>query len=151
MSSFQRGGAHQANLKFADTTLASALCYEIAFPELLRENIHEKTGLILTLSNDAWFGDSIGPAQHLEIARMRAIELGRPLLRSTNNGITAIFDGKGHERGRLPANVDAVLRDEVQPAYGFTPYQRVGQIPLFIFCVLALLSALYLIKRPIKI
>jgi len=151
MSSFQRGGAHQANLKFADTTLAAALCYEIAFPELLRENIHEKTGLILTLSNDAWFGDSIGPAQHLEIARMRAIELGRPLLRSTNNGITAIFDGKGHEMGRLPANVDAVLRNEVQPAYGFTPYQRAGHTPLFIFCVLALLSALYLIKRPIKI
>ncbi|MDN2662956.1 apolipoprotein N-acyltransferase [Psychromonas sp. 14N.309.X.WAT.B.A12] len=148
MSSFQRGGAHQANLKFADTTLAAALCYEIAFPELLRENIHEKTGLILTLSNDAWFGHSIGPAQHLEIARMRAIELGRPLLRSTNNGITAIFDSKGQEIERLPSNVDAVLRQEVQPAYGFTPYQRVGQTPLFMLCLLALLSALYLIKRP---
>ena len=150
MSSFQRGGAHQANLKFADTTLAAALCYEIAFPELLRENIHEKTGLILTLSNDAWFGHSIGPAQHLEIARMRAIEFGRPLLRSTNNGITAIYDSVGKEIGRLPSNVDAVLRKEVQPAYGFTPYQRIGQIPLFIFCLLALSCALYLIKRPIK-
>ncbi|RBW42437.1 apolipoprotein N-acyltransferase [Psychromonas sp. B3M02] len=151
MSSFQRGGAHQANLKFADTTLAAALCYEIAFPELLRENIHEKTGLLLTLSNDAWFGDSIGPAQHLQIARMRAIELGRPLLRSTNNGITAIYDGMGKEVGRLPADVDAVLRKEIQPAYGFTPYQRVGQTPLFIFCLLALLSAFLLIKRPLKV
>ena len=147
MSSFQRGGAIQENLKFSNSTLAPALCYEIAFPELLRKNVHEKTGLIITLSNDAWFGDSIGPAQHLEIARMRAIELGRPLLRSTNNGITAIYDSLGNELGRLPSNTDAVLRRAVQPAYGQTPYQQVGQTPLFIFCLFSLISAFILIKR----
>lgn len=147
MSSFNRGDEVQPNLKFANTRLAPALCYEIAFPELLRKNISEKTGLIITLSNDAWFGHSIGPAQHLEIARMRAIEFGRPLLRSTNNGITAIYNSVGEELGRLPSNTAAVLTRTVQPAYGQTPYQRVGQIPLFIFCLLSLLLAFFLIKR----
>ena len=147
MSSFQRGGEIQENLTFANTRLAPALCYEIAFPELLRKNVHEDTGVIITLSNDAWFGDSIGPAQHLEIARMRAIEFGRPLLRSTNNGITAIYDYTGKELGRLPSNTADVLRREVQPAYGQTPYQRVGQLPLLIFGLLSLLMAFLLIKR----
>ena len=147
MSSFNRGDEVQQNLTFAETTIVSALCYEIAFPELLRKNMHPDTGLIITLSNDAWFGHSIGPAQHLEIARMRAIEFGRPLLRSTNNGITAIYNSLGEELGRLPSNTAAVLTRTVQPAYGQTPYQRVGQIPLFIFCLLSLLLAFFLIKR----
>lgn len=147
MSSFNRGDEVQQNLKFAETSLAPALCYEIAFPELLRKNIHQNTGLIITLSNDAWFGHSIGPAQHLEIARMRAIEFGRPLLRSTNNGITAIYNNLGEELGRLPSNTTAVLTRIVQPAYGQTPYQQAGQTPLFIFCLLSLISAFILIKR----
>ena len=147
MSSFNRGQQVQNNLRFDQTTLAPALCYEIAFPELLRKNVHQQTGLIITLSNDAWFGHSIGPDQHLEIARMRAIEFGRPLLRSTNNGITAIYNSVGDELGRLPSNTAAVLRRSVQPAYGQTPYQQIGQIPLFIFCFFALLSAFILKKR----
>ncbi|WP_166370955.1 apolipoprotein N-acyltransferase [Psychromonas sp. SA13A] len=147
MSSFNRGPEVQKNLSFEQTTLAPSLCYEIAFPELLRKNVGIETGMIITLSNDAWFGHSIGPAQHLEIARMRAIELGRPLLRSTNNGITAIYDSKGNELGRLPSNTAAVLRRSIQPAYGQTPYQKMGQIPLFIFCFFALLSAFILNKR----
>lgn len=144
MSSFKRGGAIQENLRSSETSLAPALCYEIAFPELLRQNIHKDTGVILTLSNDAWFGDSIGPHQHLEIARMRAIEFAKPVLRSTNNGITAIFNDKGEEMGRLPQNVAAVLSQEIQPAYGETPYQRFGQLPLFIFCFLSFAGALLL-------
>ncbi|TEW56866.1 apolipoprotein N-acyltransferase [Psychromonas sp. RZ22] len=147
MSSFQRGAEVQTNLQFGQSTLAAALCYEIAFPELLRKNVHEKTGILLTLSNDAWFGDSIGPDQHLEIARMRAIEFGRPLLRSTNNGVTAIYDSRGEELGRLPSNKAAVLRMQIQPAYGTTPYQQIGQTPLFIFCFLSLFLALILTKR----
>ena len=144
MSSFKRGGEIQDNLRISDATMAPALCYEIAFPELLRKNVHDDTGIILTLSNDAWFGDSIGPHQHLEIARMRAIEFAKPLLRSTNNGITAIYDDKGKEVGRLPRNVEAVLKKKIQPAYGQTPYQRYGQVPLFIFCLLSLMSAFIL-------
>jgi len=147
MSSFQRGAEIQPNLQSAQTKLAAALCYEIAFPELLRKNIRENTGILLTLSNDAWFGDSIGPAQHLQIARMRAIEFARPLLRSTNNGITAIFDASGNELGRLPANSAAVLSKKVQPAFGKTPYQTYGSIPLYLYCLLILLGVFFYRKK----
>ena len=147
MSSFHRGEEVQRNLQANGTTLASSLCYEIVFPELLRKNIHQDTGMILTISNDAWFGSSIGPDQHLQIARMRAIEFARPVLRSTNTGITAIYNTTGEEIGRLPTFEDAVLRKEVQPAFGETPYQRMGQTPLFVFCLLALISAFILVRK----
>ena len=147
MSSFHRGAEIQRNLQTNQATLAAALCYEIAFPELLRKNIHEDTGLLLTLSNDAWFGSSIGPDQHLQIARMRAIEFGRPVLRSTNTGITAIYDSAGKELGRLPAYTDAVLRREVQPAHGKTPYQRIGQLPLYLFSLISLIAAFIFIRK----
>lgn len=149
MSSFQRGAEVQHNLQSNQSTLAPALCYEIAFPELLRKNVHLDTGFILTLSNDAWFGSSIGPDQHLEIARMRAIEFGRPVLRSTNNGITAIYSSTGEELGRLPSNTASVLRSEIQPAFGQTPYQRFGQAPLFIFCFLSLIWTFISIKTEL--
>lgn len=150
MSSFQRGDAVQRNLMTENSTLAPALCYEIAFAELLRQNTQADTGFIVTLSNDAWFGLSIGPDQHLEIARMRAIELERPLLRSTNNGITAIYNSKGKELGRLPSNTAAVLRQEIEPRFGQTPYQRVGQVPLFIFCFVSLFTAFIAVRRKQK-
>lgn len=142
MSSFHRGNEVQNNLTSGLANFAPALCYEVAFAELLRKNISENTGVLLTLSNDAWFGNSIGPDQHLQIARMRAIEFARPMLRSTNNGITAIYDDQGKELGRLPSNTEGVLRQMVQPALGFTPYQRLGSSPLHIYCLLILMLTL---------
>ncbi|MFQ3176077.1 MAG: apolipoprotein N-acyltransferase [Psychromonas sp.] len=146
MSSFQRGAQLQNNLQTEQVSIAAAICYEIAFPELLRKNVGEKTGVLLTVSNDAWFGNSIGPDQHLQIARMRAIEFARPLLRSTNNGVTAIFDSSGNEQGRLPINVAAVLSKKIQPAFGQTPYQYAGSYPLYLYCLLVLLG-LFLSSR----
>jgi len=147
MSSFQRGAETQRNLQTDATTLAPAICYEIAFPELLRNSVQHDTGVLLTLSNDAWFGDSIGPIQHLEIARMRAIEFARPILRSTNNGVTAIYDDQGQELGRLPTNTAAVLRREVQPAFGLTPYQRFGSTPLYLYTLLILIGTLVMQRK----
>lgn len=148
MSSFARGDEVQRNLQTDQTTLAPAVCYEIAFPELLRKNVHEKTGMLLTLSNDAWFNNSVGPAQHLQIARMRAIEFQRPLLRSTNTGITAIFDATGTEVGRIESNVADVLRAKIQPAFGMTPYQQYGSLPLYLF---SLFGLIYILVRGRKI
>ena len=150
MSSFQRGDEVQPNLQTRGMTLATALCYEIAYPEQLRKNVHRDTGMILTLSNDGWFGRSIGPAQHLQIARMRAIEFARPLLRSTNNGITAIFGRNGQTLGELPSNQAAVLTKAVQPAYGTTPYQSYGSIPLYLYCLLIICLCVYQQKRIAK-
>ena len=150
MSSFQRGSSDQHNLQSYQGLLAPAICYEIAFPELLRKNVHPKTGILLTISNDAWFGESIAAAQHLQIARMRAIELARPLLRSTNTGITAAFDNKGNELGRIKTNVADVLRVQVQPALGETPYQKLGNIPLYIYVLFNTILLLILNRKRIN-
>lgn len=147
MSSFQRGAAVQNNLQSYQGLIAPAICYEIAFPALLRKNVHSKTGVLLTVSNDAWFGESIAAAQHLQIARMRSIELARPLLRSTNTGITAAFDAKGNELGRIETNIADVLRVSIHPATGQTPYQRMGNIPLYLFVFLAFTFIVYLNKE----
>ncbi|WP_354624763.1 apolipoprotein N-acyltransferase [Psychromonas sp. MME2] len=148
MSSFARGSEVQNNLQSPESAIAAALCYEIAFPELLRQNITATTGTILTISNDAWFGNSIGPDQHLQIARMRAIEFARPLLRVTNNGVTAMFDRNGDEIARLERDKAAVLSHLFKPAIGKTPYQNYGSIPLQIYCTLILLGVF--IYRKVK-
>ena len=147
MSSFQHGDEIQPNLQSTEITLAAALCYEIAFPEQLRKNIHDNTGVLLTVSNDAWFGHSIGPAQHLQIARMRAIEFARPVLRTTNNGITAIFDSHGDELGRLPTNTAAVLTKKIHPAFGQTPYQTYGSLPLYLYSLLVLVGIFFYLRK----
>ncbi len=142
MSSFSRGDYVQQNLIVNERHIAPALCYEIIFNEQMRQNVTDDTDFLLTLSNDAWFGDSIGPIQHMEIARMRALELGKPLIRSTNNGVTAVTDHRGHIVEQIPQFETAVLRATLVPTTGQTPYHRLGSWPLYIWVGLALGVAL---------
>lgn len=139
MSSFSRGDARQTNLRANGINVVPAICYEIIFPRLLRQNIRHDSDFILTVSNDAWFGASIGPLQHLQIAQMRALEFGRPLLRATNNGVTAIIDEKGRIDARLPQFVAGVLTAEVALVTGQTPYLRFGDWPLWLFSSVGLI------------
>ncbi|WP_226564425.1 apolipoprotein N-acyltransferase [Shewanella chilikensis] len=148
MSSFARGSYQQNNLTALGHTLAPAICYEIAFPEQLRANVAEDTQVLLTVSNDAWFGESNGPLQHMEIAQMRSAELGRPLLRATNNGVTAVVDEFGNISAKLPQFVEGVLTAEVPLVEGQTLFSRVGQWPVLgLSGLLLLLGLLYCPKR----
>ncbi|GAB60411.1 apolipoprotein N-acyltransferase [Rheinheimera nanhaiensis] len=142
MSSFSRGSYVQPNLIANGYHLLPAICFEIAFPDQIAANMTADTQLLLTVSNDAWFGDSIGPHQHLQIAQMRAREFGRPVLRATNNGITATINANGDITARAPQFSQTVLQDTVQLTVGQTPYARFANTPLVITCALILLFSL---------
>lgn len=139
MSRMSRGEPGQAGLSAGDLRMALAICYEIVYPELVRRSAFD-ADVIVTLSNDTWFGASIGPLQHLQMARMRALENGRYVLRATNNGITAVIDHRGGVIAQLPQFDAAVLSAEFRPAEGHTPFSRIGAVPL----VAALLIALFM-------
>nr|WP_283105163.1 apolipoprotein N-acyltransferase [Shewanella seohaensis] len=134
MSSFARGDYQQPNLSAVGHKIAPAICYEIAFPEQLRASVNLGTDLLLTVSNDAWFGTSNGPLQHMEIAQMRAIELGRPLVRATNNGVTAVVDEKGNITAALPQFETGVLSATIPLVTGQTWFAKIGQTPLLLLC-----------------
>ncbi|GAD80279.1 apolipoprotein N-acyltransferase [Vibrio ezurae] len=147
MSSFNRGEYIQNNIVAHGAHMVVALCYEIIFGQQLRDNITNDTDYILTLSNDAWFGDSIGPLQHMAIARMRALEFGMPVIRSTNNGVTAVVDYQGKITAELPQFKEDVLRTTVVPTNGKTPYVLLGGLPLKIWVFVIMLIALFRLKR----
>lgn len=107
------------------------ICYEIAFPEQVRYTL-KKFGIILTVTNDAWYGHSIAQAQHLQMAQMRAIENGRPVLFATNNGLTASISPTGKILSAAPPFEATVLTTLVQPYTGNTPWQRRGMDPILL-------------------
>ena len=102
------------------------------------------------MSNDAWFGDSHGPHQHMEIARMRALEFGRPLLRSTNNGITAVVDHQGNFIARVPQFEEIVLKADVPLVVGETPYSQWPRLILALMIIVPLIIIKILEKKGFR-
>lgn len=129
MSEFSSGSPSQALLEFPSYKIGVSICYESVFPDLINRKAAESDFLV-NLSNDAWFGDSLGPHQHLQIARARALETGRYLLRATNNGLTAIINHKGEVLKQATQFVPTYLRGYIQPKTGATLYTRLGDRPL---------------------
>lgn len=125
MSDFSRGGAEQKPLAVAGQRAGISICYEDAFGEEVIRALPEAT-LLVNVSNDAWFDDTWAPPQHLQMARMRALETERPLLRGTNTGITAVIDPKGRIVTRVPQFEIAVATATIQPRTGMTPYAITG-------------------------
>jgi apolipoprotein N-acyltransferase len=150
MSSFSRGDYVQPNLIANGYHLLPLICFEVAFAEQLSANFSDQTDLLLTVSNDAWFGDSHGPHQHLEIVRMRALEFGRPFLRATNNGITAVVDHQGNILKQIPQFEQAVLATQVPLVKGITPYARYTRVIDFAIPLLLLLFT-FLYQRRHKL
>ncbi|WP_245944375.1 apolipoprotein N-acyltransferase [Marinospirillum perlucidum] len=137
MSSFVSGPANQAPLEAQGTRVAPLICYEITYPDFTARQAATSNWL-LTVSNDSWFGRSIGPLQHFQIARFRALETGRELVRVTNNGITALVDHQGQIKQRLPQFTQEVLLGAIQPREGSTPFMQTTSWPLWLACLLLL-------------
>ena len=146
MSRAAPGPWKQQPLTLGEDRAAMAICYEIAYANLTRSSAAE-ADLLLTITNDTWFGRSIGPLQHLQIAQARALENGRWLLRAANNGVTAIVDHRGQVRDRLPQFERGVLASTFQVMAGRTPYNRFGDGWLVAACLASLLSFAWIARR----
>jgi len=133
----------QAPLHAGSLRVAPLICYEIVYPELARGSLHD-ANILLTVSNDTWFGRSIGPHQHFEMARMRALELGRFLIRSTNNGISAIVDHQGKVVAQVPQFIATTLIANVYATEGYTPLYFLSHYFMLILSSLLLVAALLL-------
>lgn len=123
MSDQTRGAADQSPMRFGAQHVALNICYEDLFGAELIRALPEAT-LMLNISNLAWYGDSLAQPQHLQIARVRALETGRPMLRSTNTGMTAVVQPDGRVTDVLPEFERGVLHAHVQGYQGLTPYAR---------------------------
>ena len=140
MASFSPGTSPQTPMSLVGQQVAVNICYEDAFGEEIIRSLPTAT-LLVNISNVAWFGDSLAPAQHLQIARIRALETGRMMLRATNTGMTAIVDTRGNVQSVLPPFTRGALRGEVVGHTGATPYVRWGNWPAITFALcISLLS-----------
>jgi len=138
LGDFARGAPDQPPLAVAGQQVAVNVCYEDAFGDAIGSQARRAT-LLVNVSNVAWFGDSLAPSQHLQIARLRAVETGRVHLAATNTGITAAIDRDGVVLARLPQYAEGFLEIAVQGYAGVTPYMRWSDWPILVLS-LALLS-----------
>ncbi len=149
MSGFSLPPAEHRVVKIKGIPVAITLCYEDIFQSLLLNQLPEAKFLI-NLSNNGWYGDSLAPHQHLQIAQMRALETGRELLRSTTSGISALIDANGKIKTQTKQFEIAVLQGKIQPRTGLTPFVNYGNTALLVYAILASLLLFNLFRPQIE-
>lgn len=150
MSGFTKGAYNQKLLTAVGLKIAPFICYEVAFPhEVMR--FAKGSNLIVTVSDDSWFGQSFASPQQLQMAQLRALETARPILYGTNNGITAVITPNGNIKERLPRNRLATLTTTVQPVEGETLAMRWHNLLIGALVLLMLLSGLIFRKKERRV
>jgi apolipoprotein N-acyltransferase len=149
LSDFSRGGPAQPPIAAAGQRIAVNVCYEDAFGDEIARRLPEAT-LLVNMSNVAWFGDSLAPAQHLQIARLRAVETGRMHLAATNTGITAAIERDGRVVARLPQFREGLLEVTARGYSGWTPYARFGDWPAVAVSLLLLAGPVLVARRALS-
>ena len=146
LSDFARGPAGQKPIEAGGMTFGVAICYEDLFGEEVIDAL-PAAQVLLNVSNDAWFGESFAPEQHLQASQMRALETGRWMVRATNTGATAAIDEKGHIVSRLPNFTAGTLVASVVPRTGATPYTRWGNVAALVLVIAALAAGAHRGRR----
>lgn len=131
--------------------IAPLICYEDLMPELSRKFVSEaRANILVNLTNDAWYGRSVGPWQHLWLAQSRAIETRRSLLRVTNTGVTSLVNAKGEIVKTLPMFSAAAMQTEVEILNKETYYVRFGDWFAWSLTAIAIAVVLLALKRSLK-
>lgn len=144
-SDFTPGALDQPLLRVAGYLVGVSICYEDAYSSEIMHALPQ-AAILVNVSNDGWFGKSIALPQHLEIARMRALEAGRYLLRDTNTGITAVIGPSGENEAQLPVAQAGILTLTITPYSGITPYVRADE-RLCLVVVLGFLGGILILRR----
>ena len=131
-----------STLNNGKVVISPSICYEIAFSDLVRKTA-KISNLLVTISNDTWFGTSIGPEQHLEIAQSRALEHQKSLIRATNSGISAIINRNGKIIEKQGVFEDKKLKTEVKIYEGRTPFSIFGNNIIYSYIIIIYLYLLY--------
>src|SRR5690606_35098634 len=153
LGDFHRGADRQPPFAVGVQHVAFNVCYEDVFGEELLPALQAGADgspgatILGNVTNLGWFGDSWALPQHLQIARMRSIETGRPTLRATNTGVTAIIDERGRVQASLPTLTQGVLDMTVQGTTGLTPYARTGNVPILVLLALLLAVGAWFQRR----
>jgi apolipoprotein N-acyltransferase len=148
---FTAGGGPRAFHLPRGVRAAPLICYEDLMPDLVRKFVAEtRANVLVNLTNDAWYGQSAGPWQHLWLAQFRAIETRRSLLRVTNTGVTSLVNAKGELTQVLPTFTPAVMRSELDLMTGETYYVRFGDWFAWAITIIAAALLLFRIKRALR-
>lgn len=135
-------GDDPALLPWAGEKLGVAICYEVVFPGAVAEQVRDGATLLVTITNDAWYGDSSAPWQHLRAARFRAAENRRPLLRAALTGVSALVDAGGRETAQLGVGEKGALRARLRGARELSLYSRAPWLSLFVSGLIAVLGVI---------
>jgi apolipoprotein N-acyltransferase len=139
-------GTGPALFPVAGGVAGASVCYEAVFPGIIRESVLSGAQWLVNVTNDAWFGDTVAPHQHLAMARMRAVEFRRPIVRAANAGISALIDERGVATETLGLFRAGTLVGEIVPGRGKTLYAKTGEI-FAISCTIIGFLTLFILLR----
>jgi apolipoprotein N-acyltransferase len=145
-SDFNHGAAEQEPLEVAGQRVAASVCYEDGYGSTQLPALRTAT-LLVNVTNDAWFRRSTARYQHLQISRMRSMEAGRPTIRAANDGVSAVIGHRGEIITSAPEYEANVMRGELQPRIGLTPYARTGNWAVISLALVLGLASAYVRRR----
>lgn len=148
VTNLKPGMSHQKLIRVHKHPIATLICYELAYPQLLRKQL-PKAEWIVSVSDDGWFGRSLAMYQHLQMARVFSILTGRFHVVANNDGLSSVINPQGSIIASLPAFSSGILEADVYPAIGMSPWTYWGDAPMLLICILIALFAFYKQKESV--